>query len=350
MSQPEFSQRLLAWYKKNGRRALPWKTKNNPYHIWVSEIMLQQTQVTTVIPYFKRFIKRFPTIRLLARAQLDEVLHLWAGLGYYARARNLHKAAQMVCRDHGGKFPRVFDAVQQLPGIGRSTAGAILAFACQQRHPILDGNVKRVLTRYHAIDGWPGKRDIEQRLWQLAEEHTPMRRVADYTQAIMDLGATLCTRTRPDCAQCPLANVCRAYRQGNPEDYPTSKPRKALPVKAVAMLIIRDRQGRVLLHRRPPTGIWGGLWSLPECDHGNPRHWCRRHLGMDITLEPPWPRLRHSFSHFRLDITPVPARLKGSSNTAMENPDAVWYNADLPDARGLAAPVQRLLNQLREST
>jgi A/G-specific adenine glycosylase len=347
VKQSEFGRGLLAWYKKNGRQALPWKIKNDPYHIWLSEIMLQQTQVTTVIPYYHKFIKRFPTIKALAKAPVDAVLHRWAGLGYYARARNLHKAARVVIREHTGRFPRELEAVRRLPGIGRSTAGAILAFGFGQRHAILDGNVKRVLARYYAVDGWAGKREVEEKLWRLAERHTPTRRVADYTQAIMDLGATLCTRTRPDCRHCPLTTGCRARKAGNPQDYPTPKPRKALPVKTVSMLLIRDRRGHVLLQRRPPTGIWGGLWSLPECRDGNIRHWCRRSFGIAIAPETPWPPLRHTFSHYRLDITPIPARLKGSSGKIMENTDTVWYNPDNPGARGLATPVKRLLEQLR---
>ncbi len=238
--------------------------------------MLQQTQVTTVIPYFERFIARFPDIQALARANLDEVLHLWTGLGYYARARNLHKAAQRIVKEHGGKFPRDFEAVTDLPGIGRSTAGAILALAFDQRHPILDGNVKRVLARYHAVDTPLNKRETEERLWQLAEKHTPRTRVADYTQAVMDLGATVCTRTKPRCTACPLRTTCHACRLGTPQDYPVRAASRKTPVKATRMLMIRDARGRVLLTRRPPAGLWGGLWGFPECADGNARQWCRK--------------------------------------------------------------------------
>ncbi|HSW52621.1 MAG TPA: A/G-specific adenine glycosylase, partial [Sulfuricaulis sp.] len=239
-SKASLSRRLLTWYDRYGRKTLPWKRKRDAYRIWVSEIMLQQTQVATVIPYFERFMAHFPDVRSLARAELDEVLHLWTGLGYYARARNLHQAAQGIVKQHSGKFPRDFEAVADLPGIGRSTAGAILALAFGQRHPILDGNVKRVLARHHAIDTPPTKRETEVQMWQLAEKHTPRQRVADYTQAIMDLGATVCTRTRPQCALCPLRKTCRAFQLGAPQEFPLRKAARKTPVKATRMLMIRD--------------------------------------------------------------------------------------------------------------
>jgi len=337
---------LLAWYDRYGRKELPWKQSGDPYHVWLSEVMLQQTQVATVIPYFARFIVRFPDIESLAAAKLDAVLHQWTGLGYYARARNLHQAAQAIVREHGGRFPRDFEVVQSLPGIGRSTAGAILALAFNQRHAILDGNVKRVLARYHAIDTPLKGRDIETRLWELAERHTPAARVADYTQAIMDLGATLCRRGQPECPRCPLVRGCAAHRLGIAPQLPRPPVRAALPIKRIYMVLVRDRKGRVLLQRRPPAGIWGGLWGLPECRTKRIDGWLRAEYGLDVELGAPWPRLRHSFSHFHLDITPVPARLNGSARRAMENGETVWYNAALPDERGLAAPVKRLLLQL----
>ena len=347
MSSPSLGRRLLAWYDRHGRKTLPWKRRRDPYRIWVSEIMLQQTQVTTVIPYFSRFIKRFPDIKTLAHADLDEVLHLWTGLGYYARARNLHKAARIIVQEHRGIFPRAIEAVTDLPGIGRSTAGAILALAFGQRHPILDGNVKRVLARYHAIDAPLNKRETAERLWQLAEKHTPRTRVADYTQAIMDLGATLCSRAKPRCADCPLRTSCHAFRLGTPQDYPVRTASREIPVKATRMLMIRDRRGHVLLQRRPPAGLWGGLWGFPEFPHGNPRHWCRKQLGLNIETDAPWPVLRHSFSHFHLDITPIPAQVLGGTDQAMENTETVWYNVRRPDKRGFSAPVKHLLDQLR---
>ena len=348
MSERPISRRLLAWYDRHGRKTLPWKRKRDAYRIWVSEIMLQQTQVATVIPYFKRFIARFPDVRSLARADLDEVLHLWTGLGYYARARNLHQAAQRIVKEHAGAFPRHYEAVADLPGIGRSTAGAIFALAFNQRHPILDGNVKRVLARYHAIESPLNQRETEERLWQLAEKHTPRTRVADYTQAIMDLGATVCTRTKPQCSACPLRTNCRACRLGTPQDYPVRATRRITPVKATRMLMIRDARGRVLLQRRPPAGLWGGLWGFPECANSNARQWCHKILGINIHTESPWPTLRHSFSHFHLDITPIPAQLVGGTDQAMENAETVWYNVRRPDQRGFSAPVKYLLDELRK--
>ena len=347
MSEPPISRRLLAWYDRHGRKTLPWKRKRDPYRIWVSEIMLQQTQVATVIPYFKRFIARFPDVRSLARAAPDEVLHLWTGLGYYARARNLHQAARRIVQEQAGVFPRDFAAVADLPGVGRSTAGAILALAFDRRHAILEGNVKRVLARYHAIDTPVKEPETQQYLWQLAEKYTPRTRVADYTQAIMDLGAMVCTRSSPQCAACPLRAHCRAYRSGAPQDYPVRAAARKTPVKATRMLMIRDRRGRVLLTRRPPAGLWGGLWGFPECVNDDARRWCRQTLGLEIRIDAPWPTLRHSFSHFHLDITPIPARVLGGTNQAMENAETVWYNLNRPDERGFSAPVKQLLEQLK---
>ncbi len=339
-------RRLLAWYDRHGRHDLPWQKSRDPYRVWVSEIMLQQTQVATVIPYYARFLKRFPDVRSLARARIDSVLHHWTGLGYYARARHLHAAARVIVHEHGGRFPRTIEAVAALPGIGRSTAGAILAFAFGQRHAILDGNVRRVLARYHALATPPAS--AAEELWQLAEHHTPRQRVADYTQAIMDLGATVCRR-RPDCPGCPLRRGCAAHRAGNPADYPQTPARRATPVRKVNMLLLHDARGRVLLVRRPPTGVWGGLWSLPESTGANARAWCRDTFGLDIRTQKPWPVLRHAFSHFRLDITPIPARVTGTCAVAMENGETVWYNPVRPAKLGLAAPVKQLLEQLEKS-
>lgn len=348
LSARALRRRLLAWYDRHGRHDLPWQRARNPYRVWLSEIMLQQTQVSTVIPYYERFLKRFPDIAALARARLDTVLHLWTGLGYYARARNLKRAAEQIEREHGGRFPREIEAVAELPGIGRSTAGAILAFSFGQRHPILDGNVKRVLARLHAIDMPVNARDTEKQLWQLADQYTPQTRVADYTQAIMDLGATVCRPRKPDCARCPLAAGCVAHASGEPERYPVRGARKALPTRATAMLMIRDARGHVLLVRRPPAGIWGGLWGFPECaDAGDARQYARVELGLDIRAEENWPVVRHGFSHFHLRITPVPARVAGPSDRLMENARTVWYNPKRPDRRGLAAPVKQLLQQLK---
>jgi len=354
MPANSFNKRLLDWHAQHGRHDLPWQVDRTPYRVWLSEIMLQQTQVATVIPYFERFIERFATIEQLASASQDDVLHLWTGLGYYARARNLHKAAQQVCEQHSGCFPENFEDVVALPGIGRSTAGAILAQSLGQRHAILDGNVKRVLSRFFAIPGWPGKREVENQLWEQAERLTPDTQVADYTQAIMDLGATVCTRSAKSCKQCPLNRDCRAYADNSVHAYPSPRPKKTLPVRTTIMLLLRDETNRVLLQKRPPSGIWGGLWSFPEAD-GNTgvadiRKWCNGKLAVDIDVILTGDQLRHTFSHFHLDITPVYARAIGNTQTIMEQADTVWYNTLEPDARGLATPVRKLLETHNEIT
>lgn len=332
---------LLAWFDRHGRHDLPWQRPRTPYRVWISEIMLQQTQVQTVIPYFERFMERLPDVASLARAPLDEVLALWSGLGYYARARHLHRAAAVIVHEHGGRFPDTLEGWLALPGVGRSTAGAILAQAFDQRQPILDGNVRRVLARYHAVPGWPGEKAVEERLWQLAEAATPASRVADYTQAIMDLGATVCTRT-PRCEHCPLADGCRARAQDRVADYPGRRPRKTLPIRRTAMLILRDPQGRILLERRPPTGIWGGLWSLPECSLHTPvaRH-CRDRLGLEVTGLRAGATFRHTFSHYHLDIVPVRGTIPDHI-ALRDSPDRrLASQAALPG--GIPAPVRRLL-------
>nr|VFJ54022.1 MAG: A/G-specific adenine glycosylase [Candidatus Kentron sp. FM]VFJ71753.1 MAG: A/G-specific adenine glycosylase [Candidatus Kentron sp. FM]VFK09036.1 MAG: A/G-specific adenine glycosylase [Candidatus Kentron sp. FM] len=361
-----FARRVLAWHEKNARRHLPWQREVTAYGVWVSEIMLQQTRVGTVMEYFPSFMARFPTVHHLASAELDEVLALWSGLGYYARARNLHKGAGIIHDRYQGEFPDRFDAVLSLPGIGRSTAGAILALAFGQRHAILDGNVKRILTRHHAIAGWPGDTTVSARLWKLAEEHTPHRRVAEYTQAMMDLGATVCTRTRPDCPGCPLHASCVARARGEQEGLPTKRPGKTLPVRATTfVLVIRteDLPGRhppghlppnhqrrfVLLEKRPPTGIWGGLWGFPECaPEEDIDAWCVTGFGRRATIIETLPPFRHTFTHFHLDIRPVlVAWGEGMENGA----ETVWYPLDEDGgsmngrpALGLAAPVKRLLD------
>lgn len=352
----QFSNQVLEWFDRHGRMDLPWQHNPTPYRVWVSEVMLQQTQVVTVIPYFQRFMKRFPTVSELAAASLDEVLHLWTGLGYYARARNLHRAAGMIMAQYGGEFPQHLEAVQALPGVGRSTAAAILALACQQRHAILDGNVKRVLARFHAVEGWPGQTAVEQILWRWAEQHTaavPEQRVAHYTQAMMDLGATLCTRPRPACERCPLNTGCAAHQQQRVGAFPTPRPHKTLPVRATTLLMLYDANQHVLLVQRPPTGIWGGLWSFPECltgwdiqdPLGGIQHWCEQQMHCRIDCVEAWPVLRHTFSHFHLDITPVRARWQHAT-AVMDTGNSVWYNPGSPQALGLAAPVQRLLERL----
>lgn len=345
----QFSQRLLRWFDQYGRKDLPWQQGRDAYRVWVSEIMLQQTQVSTVIPYYERFMASFPDVVTLANASQDEVMHHWSGLGYYARARNLHRAAQQVRDNHDGVFPLTFDQVCKLPGIGRSTAGAILAFVTGERHVILDGNVKRVLSRLHAVPGWPGQTEVERRLWTLAGQHTPIERVADYTQAIMDFGATACRRAKPDCAGCPMQGLCAAYAEDSVTAYPASKPRKVLPVRQAVMLILENAAGEVLLEQRAAAGIWGGLWSLPELPVGEDAlRWCRDRYGHSVQWQADWPVLRHTFSHFHLDI--LPRHLSVQSTTAVMEPGAVvWYNVHSPIVLGLAAPVQRLLDQVKNS-
>lgn len=345
MSDTVFSQRLLAWFDRHGRKDLPWQRERTPYRVWVSEIMLQQTQVNTVIPYYERFMSRFPDVRALAAAQLDEVLHLWTGLGYYARARHLHKAAQQICETYQGDWPSDLEALTALPGIGRSTAGAILALAGGQRQPILDGNVKRVLCRFHAVEGWPGRAAVSRRLWELAEQHTPRRRVADYTQAIMDFGAILCTRAQPLCKDCPQQADCAARRHDKVAAYPSPKPRKTLPEKHTRFLLLDDGAGRLWLQQRPPAGLWGGLWSFPECPpQADAEAWCRERLGLETRLQAELPSFRHSFSHYHLHIHPLRLQvLSDSGQIRDEAPGGLWYNCRHPESLGLAAPVLKLL-------
>jgi len=341
-----FPAALLAWHGRAGRRELPWQAERSPYRVWISEIMLQQTQVATVIPYYERFMQRFPDLEALAAASLDEVLHHWSGLGYYARARNLHRAAQAVMQQHDGQFPGTIEQLRALPGIGRSTAGAILALARDQRHPILDGNVKRVLARVHAVAGWPGETAVEKRLWDLAEAHTPGVRVADYTQAIMDLGATVCRRSRPLCDACPLASLCSAREQGRQAEFPAPRPKRPRPRRRTRMLLLQGPDGALLLERRPLHGVWGGLWCPPELGEESASDWARRILGAAVDPAPSLPAVHHGFTHFELEIEPVPARLPALPGVAMEPGRWVWYNARSPARLGLAAVVSRLIEAL----
>lgn len=346
---PAFHTRLLRWFDDHGRHDLPWQKEKTPYRVWISEIMLQQTQVQTVIPYYERFMQRFPDVCSLADAEQDEVLHHWSGLGYYARARNLHKAAQRIRDEFAGQFPDQLDAVQSLPGIGRSTASAILAITQHQRHAILDGNVKRVLTRHQAIEGWPGVKSVENQLWQLAEQFTPKQRVADYTQAIMDLGATRCTRSRPRCDDCPVAEDCIAHQQDRVSEFPWKKPKKSLPEKHRYFLIARSQDDQVFLVKRPPAGIWGGLWSFPELETlADYDACCMKHFGITDLDYIECEEVRHTFSHFHLNITPLQITLPKHQHTKiMESDDTLWYNIARQDkAIGLAAPVSRLLDRI----
>jgi A/G-specific adenine glycosylase len=346
--------RLLRWFDRHGRKDLPWQHmledgRRDAYRVWLSEVMLQQTQVATVIGYFERFVHALPTLRDLAAADEDTVLALWSGLGYYRRARFLHRAAQLCVERHGGDLPRDFAALSALPGIGRSTAGAILAQAHGLRFAILDGNVKRVLTRYHGIHGHPGESAVEKQLWQHAEAHTPATRVADYTQAIMDLGATLCTRSRPRCKDCPLAAGCIAHRDGLTAQLPSRKPTKTIPTRATVMLILRDHRRRVLLERRGPQGVWAGLWSLPEAgDPDGAWRIAQQHAQIDDAqaLAP----FTHVFSHYRLDIEPLLFDRATAQHGIADNPQLRWCSADELGALGLPAPVRSLLLQINDNT
>ncbi|PLW66619.1 A/G-specific adenine glycosylase [Pseudohalioglobus lutimaris] len=342
----DFAQRVLTWFDQNGRHDLPWQHDTSPYRVWVSEIMLQQTQVNTVIPYFQRMMQHFPTVEALAAAPEDEVLHLWTGLGYYARARNLHKAAKHVSENLSGQFPDTLEGLESLPGVGRSTAGAILSIAHGRRASILDGNVKRVLARYRAVDGWPGTRQVHDELWRIAETLTPQARCADYTQAMMDLGATLCKRSSPRCEECPLRNDCEAHANGRQLDYPGKKPKKTLPVRETRFLMIRDPGGQLLLEKRPATGIWGGLWCFPEAADLIPESHCLDLTGLVPSATQSWPVFRHTFSHYHLDIEPVLAEITASPGRIMDANRQLWYNVRQPPKIGLAAPVVGLLAQL----
>ncbi|MCH2190855.1 MAG: A/G-specific adenine glycosylase [Gammaproteobacteria bacterium] len=333
------SDTLLNWHQEHGRHDLPWQNTQDAYRIWVSEIMLQQTQVTTVIDYYQRFMQRFPKVEDLGAAPEDEVLHYWTGLGYYARARNLHKSAKIISNQYDGVFPTDFDNVIALPGIGRSTAGAILAFSSKQRFPILDGNVKRVLARFYAIEGWYGVKKVEAELWELAEKNTPTQGVDIYTQAIMDFGATLCTRSKPKCEICPLQTNCIAFKDNRTVELPHGKPKKDKPTKQTYMLLIKNQEDAFLLQKNPPSGIWGGLWCPPQTsslksDKGDYLE--------QVEILKELPIYKHTFSHYHLEITPVLCRLNDKA-TAVNEAEQTWYMLNSEQQLGLAAPVKKLL-------
>lgn len=329
-----FADRLLRWHARHGRHDLPWQHPRTPYRVWVAEIMLQQTQVATVIPYYARFLRRFPDVRALARAPLDDVLALWSGLGYYARARNLHRAAGAIVARHGGgpapkaraDFPRNFDAVLALPGIGRSTAGAILAQAFGARHAILEGNARRVFARHAGIKGWPGEPRVAAKLWAIAECHLPEERLADYTQAVMDLGATVCTARAPACAACPVAADCVARQRGIVDRLPAPRPRRERPRRVAHLLLIENARGELLLERRPEKGIWGGLWCPPVIEG--------RAAGANILER--LPAIHHAFTHYDLELRPVRVRANGTHA-------GDWVKLRALSRYGLPAPVRKLL-------
>jgi A/G-specific adenine glycosylase len=351
VSAARLGPQLLAWWDEHGRKHLPWQQEPTPYRVWVSEIMLQQTQVATVERYYTPFMRRFPDVAALAAAPQDEVLHHWSGLGYYSRARNLHKAAQVIAADCGGVLPVTLDGLMALPGIGRSTAGAILALSGDQRHPILDGNVKRVLARFFAVEGWSGSTPNLKLLWAHAEACTPQTRVANYTQAIMDLGATLCSRSRPACALCPLRTDCRAYTTNRVSAIPAPKPRRQVrPQRSAVLVMARRGPHEVLLEKRPASGIWGGLWSFPEfADLDAVAEWVQSRFGAGAAPPRVWDAVTHSFSHFDFEMTPVEIEVRAAEAVVMEAGRWLWYNTRNPENVGLAAPVAKLLRALADS-
>ncbi|WP_172201835.1 A/G-specific adenine glycosylase [Niveibacterium sp. COAC-50] len=339
----QFADTLIAWQRAHGRHDLPWQASRDAYRVWLSEIMLQQTQVDTVIPYYQRFLARFPDLASLAAAPVDDVLALWSGLGYYARARNLHAAAQQIARMHGGRFPQSASAIAELPGIGRSTAAAIAAFCFGERAAILDGNVKRVLARHFGIEGFPGVRAVEQSMWALAESLLPAQGVDTYTQSLMDLGATVCTRNRPRCADCPVAGSCVARQQGRQAELPTPRPTRVVPERQSRVLIARN-DGAVLLQKRPPHGIWGGLYALPEIPDELDAEAHALTLGLRANgVATPLPPLRHAFTHFRLTLEP---QLIDVSGEGIRDPAWRWAAPHEWDSLGLPTPVRRLLDSL----
>ena len=344
-----FARKLIDWHAVHGRHDLPWQLRRTPYGIWAAEVMLQQTQVATVVPYYERFMRRFPTLAALAAAPLDEVLGLWAGLGYYARGRNLHRSARIVVERWEGHLPDTLEGLLSLPGIGRSTAGAILAQAHGRRCAILDGNVKRVLARYHAVEGWPGTAGVERALWAHAERHTPGKQVAAYTQAIMDLGATVCTRRRPRCTECPVVRGCAARRDGIETRLPAPRPRRNRPRRTATVLVVIDPAGRVLLERRPDQGVWGGLYSFPELPDGEEAEpWCDRKLGAGVRAVAARDPVMHSLTHFDLELVPIEVRLAGEPRTVGDDQGRLWLDLATPPAVGIAAPIAMVLRGLCE--
>ena len=341
------AERVIAWQKQHGRHGLPWQNTHDAYAIWVSEIMLQQTQVSAVIGYYQKFMQRFPSIAALAAATQDDVMQHWSGLGYYSRARNLHKAAQIIVQQHAGVFPEDFEAIQALPGIGRSTAAAIASFAFGSAQPILDGNVKRVFARYFTIDGWPGLPRVEKSLWQLAEAMQPASDMGPYAQGLMDLGATLCTRSRPRCDICPLRLDCGALISGRVKELPASKPRKAIPEKSVQMLVL-CHEGKVLLEKRPDHGIWGGLWGLPELDlQADALAWCAKALDIESLQAPkPLVHISHTFTHFKLHIAAATVQVK-TLPAQVQEPRWQWWGLDAAIDAGLPVPVRKILQALK---
>ena len=349
MNSRQFASAILDWFEHHGRHDLPWQKNSTPYCVWVSEIMLQQTQVSTVIPYFQRFMKSFPTVKALALAKIDDVLAHWSGLGYYARAHNLHRTAQIIHKNYQDHFPKTVVALSILPGIGRSTAGAILSLGMNKHAIILDGNVKRVLTRFCTIDIPINQQTGINLLWHFAEKYTPKNRCWDYNQAMMDIGAMICTRTKPKCVLCPLKTGCSAYQQSRQMEFPVKKAKAKRPKKAVYILLLQNPGGDILLQKRPSVGIWGGLWSLPECPiNENIETWCQIKLGIKATVQERWGSLFHQFTHFQLEIKPVLLQVRIKQTQIIECKLGIWYKRNSALPGGIAAPVALLLNQLTQ--
>jgi A/G-specific adenine glycosylase len=342
MTGATFASRLLHWFDRHGRHDLPWQHPRTPYRVWISEIMLQQTQVSSVIPYFERFIARFPDLPALAGASIDDVLALWSGLGYYSRARNLHRAAIFCMERHDAALPRTFDDLLALPGIGRSTAAAILAQAHGDRIAILDGNVKRVLARHAGIEGVPATTAIERKLWQVAESHLPPSRMADYTQALMDFGATRCTARRPACAHCPVAGDCVAHATDRVAFLPTPRARKAVPERSLCMLVLINEDEEVLFERRPPIGIWGGLLSLPEFPSTDAARVAASRWGVAMAESRTGAVYRHRFTHFTLDITPCILQIR--THAQVSDDASAWHDRDRLADLALPTAVRRVLH------
>lgn len=347
MQESNFNQRIIAWHAFHGRKTLPWQRDKTLYKTWISEVMLQQTQVTTVIPFFNKFIRSFPTINYLANAPIDEVLHHWTGLGYYARARNLHKAAQIIRDQFNGQFPEQFEDVIALPGIGRSTAGAILSLTLAKHFAILDGNVKRVLTRHQTIEGWTGEKRVENRLWELAERLTPIKQTNIFNQAMMDMGAMICTRSKPKCGECPVNEDCLALKSESMANYPTPKAKKKIPVKKTVMLVLCEKQQLIHLKQRPPVGIWGGLWCFPEYESVELCKQALQQQGIENYQETALTEFRHTFSHFHFDISALLIETDQIEyQQVMEDPRSLCYNLQTPQKVGLAAATKKILQKV----
>lgn len=340
----QFSNQLIRWHLRHGRHDLPWQRQRSAYRIWISEIMLQQTQVVTVIDYFQRFIRRFPSLKQLAQASQDEVLAHWSGLGYYARARNLHKAAQHIYQDHNGRFPKKLEMLITLPGIGRSTAGAILSFAFNAPTAICDGNVKRVLARFFAIDTPKQSSKAIKHFWQLAEQLTPTSKTALYNQAIMDLGATVCTRTKPQCTQCPLQADCQAYQAGNPTAYPVSPKRQTKPTRSITMLLIQANNGQILLEKRPQSGIWAGLWSFIESSNTPTTAWLNTQFGNKMQSHTVHSPIPHEFTHFKLMMHPLHIFLEQPMLTQLSNNPTQWYDFSQINSLGVPSALKKIIH------